>query len=179
MPLVGNLCINTSGVSCPVYEGLGGTPQIGAIEPRELFSLIGREGNMCAIYFMAPSGGMKRGYLHTPTDRVTDFISNHPYQTGIRVPGDNSTYIAFYMRQQMTLYNADKSVCGSVAAGKRVLCKSSMIDVDYPYLKGINYAEKRTGGWDRMDDGVNTYGYVDSGLRSSTSANNIALYGNW
>ena len=83
------------------------------------------------------------------------------------------------MRQTMNLYNFNGQVVGSVAAGKRVLCKSSMASIDSPFLKAINFAEKRAGGWDSMADSTGAYGYVDTGLRTSSSASVIDLYGNW
>ena len=163
MPLVGDCCVNLSGRNVTVTDGNNRT--IGELMNREFFTVIGAEGSLVAIYFLGPSGQPLRGYLN-----------GSPYGT-VSLNGQN--YVAFMMRQTMNLYNFNGQVVGSVAAGKRVLCKSSMASIDSPFLKAINFAEKRTGGWDSMADSTGAYGYVDTGLRTSSSTSGIALYGNW
>lgn len=168
-------CVNLSGASHPVYDEYGNT--IGAIEPREFFTYVGAEGSLLSIYFLSPSGA-RYGYLHEPVPQsVLTEISTRPYGTAVI---DNTTYKTFIMRSQQNLYDAYGNCVGSVAAGKRVACLTGMSGSNQPYLKGINYAEKRAGGWDSMrtNEDIN-YGFVDTGLRTSSSASGIALYGNW
>lgn len=174
MSYIGDCCVNLSGSSCPVYNSAN--QKIGDIMPREFFTLIGIEGSLTAIYFMKPDGSMETGYFHSPPSNVTIAIHTRPYST---VTLNGYTYVAFMMRNQMNLYNCAGNIVGSVAAGKRVLCKTSMAHPTLPYLKAINYAEKRTGGWDTMADSTGTYGYVDTGMRISTGWSGISLYGNW
>ena len=174
MAYIGNCCVNLSGNSCPVYDSAN--QKIGDIMPREFFTLIGNEGSLTAVYFMGPSGGMLTGYLHNPPAGVTTGIHTHPHST---VTINGYTYKAFIMRNQMNLYNCAGNIVGSVAAGKRVLCKTSMAGQSMPYLKAINYAEKRAGGWDPMADSTGEFGFVDTGMRINTGGDTISLYGNW
>ena len=174
MPLVGECCVNLSGRNVTVTDGKNHA--IGELMNREFFTVVGAEGSLVAIYFLGPSGQPLRGYLNNAPASSKTPIHTRPYGT-VSLNGQN--YIAFMMRQTMNLYNFNGQVVGSVAAGKRVLCKSSMASIDSPFLKAINFAEKRTGGWDSMADSTGAYGYVDTGLRTSSSASGIALYGNW
>lgn len=174
MANVEKCCVNLSGRSWPVYDGQN--VKIGELEPREFCTYEGYEGSLSAIYFMRPSGAMDIGYLVAPENGVLTPIEKRPYG---RATINGKSYITFYMRNTMNLYNMNGTVVGSVAAGKRVACLSSMSGDTMPYLKAINYAEKRAGGWDPMADGSGRYGFVDTGMRNSTSANGISLYGNW
>lgn len=167
-------CVNMSGRNCPVYNSAN--VKIGDIEPREFFTWVGSEGSLYAVYCMTPSGAMTTGYLHGPAESVLTEIHTRPYGHAT-INGVN--YVTFYMRNTKNLYNINGTVVGSVAAGKRVACKTSMSGTSMPYLKAINYAEKRTGGWDSMVDSAGKYGFVDTGMRSGTSASGISLYGNW
>ncbi|MCI9128277.1 MAG: hypothetical protein HFG28_14135 [Eubacterium sp.] len=172
-----NCCVNLSGSSCPVYNGYN--QQIGELGNREFFTLIGMQGSLSAIYFMGPSGGMMQGYLQNPPAGVITGIVSRPYRTNVN-PGDGQRYTAFIMRSQMSLYDYSGNIVGSVAAGKMVLCKTDLAGSSMYYLKAINYAERRAGGWEPMYESASRpYGFVDTGMRSSTGGNNIALYGSW
>lgn len=167
-------CVNLSGGNCPVYNSAN--VKIGDIEPREFFTWIGNEGSLNAVYFMTPSGAMTIGYIHSVSQAVFTHIHTRSYGSeGI----DGVNHVTFYMRNTMNLYNFNGIIVGSVAAGKRVACKTSMSGSSMHYLKSINYAEKRTGGWDKMEDATGTYGFVDTGMRNGASAGSISLYGNW
>lgn len=159
-------CVNMSGISCPVYDA--SNRKIGDIMPREFFTYIGFEGSLSAVYFMTPSGAMTIGYLHAPSTSVCTPITAHPYGT---VTYKGKTYKSFIMRHQQNLYASDGRIVGSVAAGKRVLTNDNYSGETMHYLKSIAYAEKRAGGWDAVD-------FVDTGgMRTSTDAGSIALYG--
>lgn len=127
-------CVNLSGRSWPVYDGEN--VKIGELEPREFCTYEGFEGDLSAIYFMTPSGAMDIGYLHSPGDYALTLIEERPYG---RATIHGKSYITFYMRNTMNLYNMNGSVVGSVAAGKRVAWLSSMSGESMPYLKAINY----------------------------------------
>jgi hypothetical protein len=47
------------------------------------------------------------------------------------------------------------------------------------YLKGINYVENTSGQWIQVTGGGADYGFVDTGLQSSSSWSGIAMYGSW
>lgn len=123
MARVDACCVNLSGKSCPVYNSANA--KIGVIEPREFFTYVGYEGSLSAIYFMGPSGSMLNGYLHSPANGVLTQIHTRPYG---RETIYGKSYITFYMRNTMNLYNINGSVVGSVAAGKRVACLTSMAE---------------------------------------------------
>ena len=112
--------------------------RLGELMNREFFTVIGAEGSLVAIYFLGPSGQPLRGYLNGAPAGSKTPIHTRPYGT-VSLNGQN--YVAFMMRQTMNLYNFNGQVVGSVAAGKRVLCKSSMASIDSPFLKAINFAE--------------------------------------
>lgn len=171
MATINSCCVNLSGGSCPVYNS--SNQKIGDIMPREFFTLRGNEGSLYAVYFMAPSGAMATGYLHAPASSVLTPIILRPYGTAT-VKG--VTYKSFIMRSQQNLHASDGRIVGSVAAGKRVLTNDSTSGETMPYLKSIVYAEKRVGVGDDLWDPVE---FVDTGMRTSPNANNIALYGNW
>ncbi len=173
MASVNKCCVNLSGISWTVYDGNNNI--IGAIEPREFFTFVGFEGSLQAIYFLSPSGS-RTGYLHGASGAVFTEITNRPHTT---INHEGITYKAFIMRQTMALYDIYGTVVGSVAAGKLVLCQTGMSGSSMPYLKAINYAEKRAGGWEPMGSHGTNYGFVDTGLRNSSSYSGIALYGNW
>lgn len=166
-------CVNLSGKTHNVYDLDGKV--IGALEKREFFTYIGGEGSLSAIYFLSPSGP-KTGYLRDASGAVFTDVSTRPHST-LKLGGKN--YKVFIMRKTMNLYDVGGNVVGSVAAGKRVLCQSGQAGETMHYLKRIDYAEKRAGGWDPMAGGGADYGFVDTGLRTSSSASGIAFYGNW
>ncbi len=63
---------------------------------------------------------------------------------------------------------------------KMVLCKTDLAGSSMYYLKAINFAEKRAGGWDPMYESASRpYGFVDTGMRTNPNWNGIALYGSW
>lgn len=167
MSIFNRCCVNLSGSSCPVYNA--SNQKIGDIMPREFFTLIGGEGSLSAIYFMAPSGIMTTGYLQAVPASVLSPITLRPYGS---VTLNGITYKSFIMRSQQNLHASDGRIVGSVAAGKRVLTNDYYSGASMYYLKSIAYAEKRTGGWDAVD-------FVDTGMRNGTGPDNIALYGSW
>ena len=118
MPLVGDCCVNLSGRNVTVTDG--NNRAIGELMNREFFTVIGAEGSLVAIYFLGPSGQPLRGYLNGAPASSKTPIHTRPYGT-VSLNGQN--YVAFMMRQTMNLYNFNGQVVGSVAAGKRVLCK--------------------------------------------------------
>lgn len=167
-------CINKSGQVVPVYNFSGQT--IGELGRDEFFTWVGTEGSLISVYFLGSNGSALYGILKSPPSRTTTSIEQYPYG---KAPDLGAVYITFIMRKTMTLYDINGNVVGSVAQGKRVACKSGMGSYNMPYLKAINFAEKRTGGWDPMEDSNGEYGFVDTGLRTSSSRTGIALYGSW
>lgn len=165
-------CVNLSGKIQKVYDG---SKVVGELNPREFFTSVGYEGSLHAIYFLSPTGP-RIGYLRDPAASITTNIITRPYGTA-KING--KTYKTFKMRKTMNLYDVGGNVVGSVAAGKRVACLDGTAGQTKNYLKLIYYAEKRSGGWDPMAGGGADYGFVDTGLRTSSSASGIALYGNW
>lgn len=175
MSEIQRFCVNLSGSVQPVYND--NNRKIGDIMLREFFLVWGNEGNLTSIYFKGPSGTMLNGYLHDAPDGATTPITDRSHSI-VRLNGEE--YRAFIMRRTMNLRNTSNIVVGSVAAGKRVLCKTGTSCGDsHPEYLAINYAEKRAGGWDKIFDSKHNYGYVETGMSISTSYSGIPLYGNW
>ena len=167
-------CVNMSGKTCPVYNA--NNQKIGDIMPREFFLNWGNEGSLTSIYFKGPSGSMLNGYLRDAPNGATTTITSRNSGTET-VNGQK--YSAFVTRKTLDLYNYKGTRVGSVAANKKVLCLTGTCSEPYPYRMAINYAEKRAGGWDTMADSTGSYGYVDTGMRTSTSYSGIGIYGSW
>ncbi len=167
-------CVNKSGKVVPVYNA--SRAKIGELTQNEFFSKIGSEGSQVAIYFLGPNGKALEGLLISPPKSTVTSIEQYPYGTA---KIDGTTYKTYYMRETKNLYDINGSVIGSVAAGKRVACLTGLGGNSKPYLKAINYAAKRAGGWENMSNNGYSYGFVDTGLRTSSSKSGIALYGSW
>lgn len=175
MAKIQKFCVNLSGSVQPVYDD--NNRKIGDIMLREFFLVWGNEGSLTSIYFKGPSGAMLNGYLHDAPEGTTTPIAYRSHST-VRLNGIE--YRAFIMRRTMNLYDTFDQRVGSVASGKRVLCLTgTSCGGSHPEYMAINYAEKRAGGWDKMADSKNNYGYVDTGMNISTSYSGIPLYGNW
>ena len=83
------------------------------------------------------------------------------------------------MRRAMSLYNINGAVIGSVGANKLVACLTGLGGATMPYLKAINYYQNSAGAWIPIRHGDYNYGFVDTGMRTSSSRSGIALYGSW
>lgn len=167
-------CVNKSGTTVPVYNF--DNVKIGDLTPNEFFSKIGSEGSLYSIYFLGPNGTCLNGILRNPPSGTVSSIEFYPYGTE---PIDGKTYKTYYMRKTMSLYNVNGAVIGSVGANKLVACLTGLGGATMPYLKAINYYQNSAGTWIPITYGNYDYGFVDTGMRTSSSRSGIALYGSW
>lgn len=96
-----------------------------------------------------------------------------------KAPIGTRTYKTYYMRRAMSLYNINGAVIGSAGANKLVACLTGLGGATMPYLKAINYYQNSAGAWIPITYGNYDYGFVDTGMRTSSSRSGIALYGSW
>ncbi len=175
-----DFCINKSGTNVPIYNtwGVSNPIQIGTLYNREAYGLVGSsEGSDHCIQFLSSSGGIATGFLLSPPSNTVVGCASYPY--GYHTIG-STTYITFIFRQKSTVYTASgKSVWGSVAAGRRVACLTSMSGDNKAYWKGINYVESSSGSWVAVTGDDKNYGFVDTGLANGSSASTIRMYGSW
>ena len=131
------------------------------------------------ISFLSSSGGLALGALVNPPNSALTECTAYPYEPAVSIDNDSYPYKTFIIRNGARVYTAGGSNWGSVAAGRRVACKTAMAGDTKFYLKGINYVEKSDGTWVKVTgDGV-SYGFVDTGLRSGSAYSKINMYGSW
>ncbi|MBQ9199039.1 MAG: hypothetical protein IJ141_02545 [Lachnospiraceae bacterium] len=169
--------INKSNSVVTVYKDISGSATVGQLLKREAYAMYGYEGDIISIKFLGPNGGLISGFLRNPPSGTVTSCTNYPYGT---LNKDGKIYYTFYMRSSKQVYtqtNTGKQLnhWGSVAAGRRVACLTDAACQDKLEYKAINYVESTSGQWVKVDN----YGYVDTGLASSSSYSGIAMYGNW
>lgn len=190
-------CVNKSGYSVPVWDRPGwpdieGSQRIGNIYNREAFGADwnwGGDGVFNHIVFRNSSGQLTGGWLINGDENGNEILSGsnwvnvfkgcteYPYGT-ITING--TTYKTFKFRRQETVYKGDASVWGTVAAGMRVACLSSLSGNSYPYWKAINYIERSSdGAWIKVEGAGYSYGFVNTGLEDGSMPTSISMYGNW
>lgn len=183
-----SFCINKSGGSCPVYNEPGwagsGRVKIGTIYNREAFgydSDWGGDGVFNHIVFRNSNGQVVGGflepeYVENHYDVLTD-CTDYPYGT-VTIGG--TVYKTFKFRRQETVYKADGSVWGAVAANMRVACLSALSGGSNPHWKAINYVERSSdGAWIQVTGAGYNYGFVNTGLEDGSTPTTISMYGSW
>lgn len=172
-------CVNKSGVTIPVFAYDYQT-RIGSIFDRESFGFDAEDGGDWVddkIIFRNSSGNLEWGYIqggNYPFSNCTDY----PYQTGISIKG--GTYYTFFMRNMETVYRADGTYWGKVAAGCRVATDNPYSGDSNPQWKSIKYVESSSGGWVAVNDYAGDHGYVNTGMDTHGSSwNTISMYGSW
>ena len=173
-------CVNKSGVTIPVYSDRNGSTQIGTIANREAFGYNanwGGDGAINLIRFKSAAGPLRDGYILNPPNGAMTECTDYPYGT---VVINGETFFTFIMRRTSTVYRTDGTSWGSVAANRRVACRTAMAGDSYPEWKGINYVESTSGAWVQVTSyGNDKYGFVDTGLEIASGASNIPMYGSW
>lgn len=182
---MGYMYINKSNIALPVF---GGWPwpqrgaQIGSIQNREVFCA-GLTEDGYDIDFRNSSGQVVQGFYYERdnngnilTTSIAECI-DYPYGT-VQIKG--VTYYTFMFRRAEEVYTGLGNRWGTVAAGMRVACRSSMTGSTHYDWKAINYVERSTDGeWIPVSgDGFN-YGYVDIGLNQGSTPSTISMYGTW
>jgi len=180
--------INLSGVTVPVF---GGWPRsdrgsvIGHLYNREAFCWHDTEDGTL-VYFRNGAGKVVPGYyyhedansnlLNADIEKVFTDCTDRPYGT-VRI--GNETFYTFKLRRNEEVYTVAGTRWGTVAAGRRVACRTDMMDEWNPDRKGINYVESSDGQWVKVTgDGYN-YGFVDTGLEKGATPTTISMYGSW
>lgn len=171
--------INKSGSSVPVYEDPDGTKKIGTINNREAFGYNrdwGGDDVISSIVFLNSSGKLNYGYLIDPPAKVMTPCTDYPYGTATI---NGTKYITFIMRKSRTVYTAKGNIWGTVAANRRVACKTALAGSSNPHWKGINYVENTSGQWVKVTGDSVEYGFVDTGLGVASGYTSIPFYGSW
>ncbi|MGV8164658.1 MAG: hypothetical protein ACLKAK_07360 [Alkaliphilus sp.] len=171
-------CINKSGEQMSVREIPSGN-QIGTIFNREAFGLDlnSSHGSATCIIFRNSSGQVKPGYILDP--EPSNFYtpcSNHSHGA---VTINGVQYITFKFRRKETVYRADRTTWGSVAANQRIACKDALSGDTNAHWKAINYVESTNGSWVKVDGAGFDYGFVNTGLEDGSMPNTISMYGTW
>lgn len=69
---------------------------------------------------------------------------------------------------------------GTVAANRRVACKTGLSGDSHPEWKAINYVENTNGLWIPVNSSDKLkYGFVDTGLSVASGYSSIPMYGSW
>lgn len=167
--------INLSGLSVPIYDGFGQNV-IGELVNREAYVISGHEGSVFGVLFLKPDGSFGGGLLKDTPDGVLTECIEKPWGTA-EING--RIYYTFIMRSQQPVYTAGGTRWGSVAATQRVACLDATAGYNNPWYKLINYVESTDGEWVQVTGDGADYGFVDTGIRSASSFNKIAMYGSW
>lgn len=172
-------CVNKSGITIPVYSDRSATTQIGTIANREAFGYnvnYGGDGAFNLIRFKSAAGPLVDGFIINPPNGAMAECTDYPYGTAV-INGE--TFFTFIMRRTSTVYRTDGTVWGSVAANRRVACRTAMAGDSHTEWKGINYVENTSGVWVQVTSYGSAYGFVDTGLSIASGAANIPMYGSW
>lgn len=172
-------CVNKSGGSVPIYSDTSGTTQIGSLYNREACGYNqnwGGDDYYCNVVFRNSSGNVVGGFIINPPNYALMGCHYYPYGTQII---NGTSYYTFYMRSARNIYDVGGNYWGTVAAGRRVACLSSLSGDSHPEWKAINYVEKSSGGWQQVSGSGSQYGFVDAGLSVASGWNLIPMYGNW
>lgn len=202
----GQLCVNKTNLTVPVWENDDFKKQIGVIYPREVYAVYPMygEGLGLPILFLNSQGRLTNGYIQMYADYFNDIDVFHAFCSGVGdYPYEDSVFISFYLldgkeyydgnfyitfkfRRTENVYTAAGTYWGRVAAGMRVACKA---DEDFfrngsgqnnPHWKAINYVERSTDrAWIKVTGDGKDYGFVDSGLEHGSGPSTISMYGSW
>lgn len=173
-------CINKSGKKIPVYSDADKKSQIGTIYNREAFGYDnnwGGDGYFCNIVFRKANGSISGGYIIDPPNNAMLECTDYPYGKA-RING--TEYKTFLMRKTSTVYKVNGSKWGTVAANRRVACKTVLSGDSHPEWKAINYVENTNGLWIPVNSSDKLkYGFVDTGLSVASGYSSIPMYGSW
>ncbi len=171
--------VNKSGKNIPIYSDMDSKKKVGTLYNREAFGynrISGGDDVFCEIVFRNSAGKLSRGYINFPPKGALTFCTDYPHGK-IVIAGQR--YKVFMMRKSRTIYTARGNKWGTVAANKRVACKTAMSGDSHPEWKGINFVENSNGKWVKVTgDGVD-YGFVDTGLSLGSGYSSIPMYGSW
>ena len=171
--------INKTNKTMDVYERKNEvTTHIGRIFPNEIFSQCEGE-NYHAVQFLSSAGQILTGEGYDEDLlNAWDVISKYPYY-GESSPNSYDAPYVFKMRSTKNIYRADGSLWGSVAGGMYVATDHCIAGETKPYLMKIIYVKSTSGNWIKVDQANNGYGFVDTGFRTASGANNFGLIGSF
>lgn len=171
--------INKSGQSYNLYEQ-GSNTYKGKINNREAFIILSAEGDVMYIGFLNSSGQFDSVridlYAHPAPNGFFTSCLDYPYSTEVI---NGVSYRIFKMRQTKNVYTADGNYWGAVAAGMYVATNSDKVGQTHCDWKLINYVKSTKGQWVKVSGARCEYGFVDTGLKTSSLYTGIPFYGSW
>lgn len=179
MGIYNQFCINKSGKTYNIYDSDTNTYQ-GKISDREAFIYLGGEGTLYYLGFLNSSGKIQKvtiqEFYHPFPDGFFGYCTDYPYSREV-INGVN--YYIYKMRQTKNVYTADGNYWGRVASGMYVATTSNTVGETHCDWKLINYVKSTSGKWVQVSGAGCNYGFVDTGLSSSSLPGSIAMYGSW
>lgn len=175
------LLINKSGMAFPIYD-IYKQKRVGTIYDREAVVGLGGDG-YTTFAFLNSSGQFITATVEQSLENdkywhYFDHCEQHPY--GDEKMPDGNYYLIYKMRQRKNIYKRDGSYWGAVAANMFVATNNSTMGETHLDWKQITYVKRSTDGkWCRVDEEGAGYGYVDTGIASSSLYSSIAFYGSW
>ncbi len=172
-----NFCINTSGKTYPIYDVDKDGKKVGELYNRESFIEYGAEGSQVCIKFLGPDGVFKSAIIDTWQHPFNySWCTDKPYGTAV-ISGKK--YYTFKMRKSKSVYKADASKWGTVAAGCLVATTNADVGSSHNDWKEINYVQHTSGEWVKVNGAGYEHGYVDTGIASASGYTTIPFYGSW
>lgn len=172
-------CINKSGSNYPIYNYDVVTQKftrVGTLYNREAFIFLGGD-NFDFIKYLASDGTLKTACIDPVKYPVPlSFCTDYPYSTETI---NGTSYKIFKMRKTKNIYKADGSYWGQVAAGMYVATNSNAVGDSHSDWKLIDYVKSTSGEWVPVTGAGYNYGFVDTGIGSSSGYGSIAFYGSW
>jgi len=117
-------------------------------------------------------------FEHTWCDSYRRGTANITFASGGQTY--TQTFDTYIMRRSMSVYTAAGNRWGTVAANVLVAADDAVVGDSHPTWKKIYFVQQSPNlNWVKVDgDGYN-YGFVDTGLSSTSSYSSIPFYGSW
>lgn len=173
MSTLSYFAINSTNKTFSILEYSNPNKIIGKLYPKEFF--IGNYEDPCYLAFLSSDGTIKAGLIYDDDYKFTQ-IRYLPYSKEIV---NGSERLIYQMRKTMNVYTPSGDYWGKVAAGMFVATDTCTPGEINEYLMKITDVKSTKGEWVPVKGDGYSHGFVDTGFRTASSHNLIALHGNW